>query len=383
MRFLLFLFFFAGVGIAVAEEGEPRIPQPRIDERVELLGIVFRLAGAQEYQVALFKEYDDAINEHFSPLKKHPVVGSASLLRRMRGIGYNAIVDCGIHISLENGHVVCPDADSEKTLEKIDFRWKPEMVRVFAKQLDDFYVKSRFHEFFASNREMYRKMEEKIEAINDKIDYSWFKSFYGDADLEHFHVILNCTSENSGYGAVCRFKDGHDEYFAILGVNGPDVSYSEDGFIAFTIHEFNHSFCNPLVKKHLDALKPAAERVFPFVSDMMVRQHYGAPEYMLNEYLVRACEIRYFLTHDKKDMADKMIPVYRSLGFLWIAELVERLGRYEQERDKYPTLDDFMPEIVRMQNTLVTDEYIAAIREQKEKQEVKDLPKRAGDEGTP
>ena len=297
---LLFLFN----GIVLSEEVAP---QPKVDERVELLGIVFRLAGAPEYQCVSFKEYDDAIQKHFAPFKTHPVVRSAVLLCPNFGIAHNAVVDFGIHISIKDGRVVCPDADSEKTLDKLDSRWNsqnPQGVKFFAKQLDDFYVKSRFHEFFESNRELYRKMEQRVKTINDKIDYGWFKRFYGAVHLEHFHVILTGTGEVGGYGATCRFKDGHEEYFAILAFGGPDGFWSEENVLSCIVHEFNHSFCNPLVDKHFNDLKPAAERVFPFVAERMARQAYGTPKTMLYEYLVRACMVRYFLYCGNKDEAE-------------------------------------------------------------------------------
>jgi hypothetical protein len=41
-------------------------------------------------------------------------------------------------------------------------------------------------------------------------------------------------------------------------------------------------------------------------------------------------------------------------------------GRYEKERDKYPTLAEFMPEIVKMHNEIVTDEYIAEMQKQED-----------------
>jgi len=364
------LLLFAFDSIAVGETVKLNVPQPRADERVELLGIVFRLAGAPEYQVVSFREYDDAINRHFAPFKTHPVIQSVSPLRQRFGIAFDAVMRYALHISIENGRVVFPGEDSEKTLETLlADRWRLEEARLFAEQLDDFYVKSRFNEFFESQHEMYRKTGEKIKAINDKINYAWFKEFYGDADLERFHVIFSCINENRHYGPSVRFKDGHEEYFAIIGASGPDASYPEEMLIALIIHEFNHSFCNPLVEKYLDELMPVAERVFPFVAEAMVRQALGSAKTMLYEYLVRACEIRYLLAHDMEDKANRQIQSSRNNGFLWIAELVELLGRYEKERDKYPTLADFLPEIVKMQNAIVTDEYIAELRRLEEERE--------------
>ena len=350
---------------SIVGEAIQNIPQPKVDERVELLGIVFHLAGNTEYQV-LFPEYADAVDKHFAPFKTHPTVRNATLLRNNFGIGHDAVMAYALHISLEKGRVVFPDADSERTLEKLDARWTPHGARFFTKQLDDFYVKSRFHEFFETNREMYQKAKQNIKTINDKIDYSWFKQFYSNDNLEHFHFIISYVGDGGGYGPTIRFKDGREEYFTIFCVSSPDVSYREEGLIALIVHEFNHSFCNPHVEKYLDELMPAAEQIFPFVAETLKRQAYGAPRTMLYEYLVRACTIRYQLHCGNEDSAEQAIRWNRINGFLWMAELVELLGRYEKERDKYPTLDDFMPEIVKMQNTLVTDEYIAEQQKQEE-----------------
>ena len=363
------LLLFAFDNITVGEEVKPKVPQPKVDERVELLGIVFRLGGAQEYQSRSFKEYDDTIKEHFAAFNEHPIIQSVSRLRQSTGVSYDAVMSYAIHISIEDGRIVLPDTDSEKTLEHLDSRWKPQEAKLFAEQLDDFYVKSRFHDFFEANHEMRKKTEQKIKDINDTINYAWFKEFYGDAPLERFHFLLSNVNEHNNYGARCRFKDGHEEYFAIIGTGGPNRQYRIDGITSLVIHEFNHSFCNPLVEKHLDQLQPAAEKVFPFVADTLSRQAYGSAKTILYEYLVRACEIRYFLGQGRKNEADRRIQEHRNIGFLWIEELVELLGRYEKERDKYPMLADFMPEIVKMQNAIVTDEYIAELRKQKEERD--------------
>ena len=83
-------------------------------------------------------------------------------------------------------------------------------------------------------------------------------------------------------------------------------------------------------------------------------------------YLVRACTIRYLLHSGNQDVAEQQMQWDRRHGFLWIEELVELLGLYEKERDKYPTLADFMPEIVKLQNAIVTDEYIDELRKREE-----------------
>ena len=355
----LFLFLFAVGGFVIAEEAKSQGPQPKVDERIELLGIVFRLAEVPGYQV-LFKEYDEAINRHFAPFKTHPAVLAAKLLR-----GKAAAFTHAVHISIENGRVVLPNANSEKTLEKlVSTRFRQRAAELFVKQLDDFYVKSRFHEFFEANREKYRKTEQNFKAINDKIDYSWFKKFFGDVNLEHWHFVLTYIGDG-GYGDFCCFKDGHKEYFVTLTVLGPDAHYpDEGGFTALVVHEFNHFFCNPIVEKYIDKLTPATERTFPFVSNNI--SYYYNGKTMPYEYLVRACMVRYLLHCGNKDEAKRQMLMDTRDGLFWMEELVELLGRYEKERDKYPTLAEFMPEIVKLQNEIVTDEYVAKLRKQSE-----------------
>jgi len=80
----------------------------------------------------------------------------------------------------------------------------------------------------------------------------------------------------------------------------------------------------------------------------MRRQAYGSWQTMMRESLVRACEVRYGSDHDGQARADQVANYHISRGFHWTKVLAELLGRYQQQRDRYPTLDDFMPEIVRL-----------------------------------
>ncbi len=127
------------------------ILKPRFDERVELLGIVYRLAGAPEYQSVALKSYDDDINRHFAKFKIHPAVLAAKVSRNAAGIAYNAVVDYAVHIFFKDGHVVFPDEDSEITLELLEPRWKKKTAESFAKLLDDVSVEPVLLNFTTGN----------------------------------------------------------------------------------------------------------------------------------------------------------------------------------------------------------------------------------------
>ena len=65
----------------------------------------------------------------------------------------------------------------------------------------------------------------------------------------------------------------------------------------------------------------------------------------MNEYIVRACVIRYF--HSKKDnkAVKKQILSDENQGFIGIRALADLFEEYEKNRDKYPNLESFMPRI--------------------------------------
>ena len=359
----IFLFLFVIVGITPVFSGELSIPQPKIDERAELLGIVFRLAGVQNFQSDTYKEYSEAINQHFASFKDHPVIHTVRSSLPRHPFTMSEVV----LLSIENGRVLFPDEHTERASEHTRSRWALMGVPEFVKQLDDFYVESRFHEFYTVQREIYQQAEEKIKAINDKIDYSWFERFYGSANLEHFYIIPNLSLDKMAYGAFRPLKGGGEEFFAILSAIDPNAVYAEENVATAILHEFNHSFCNPLVKKHLNALKPAAERILSCLDEeTTVKKFYPTSTAMLCEYMVRAGVIRYFLEAGQMGVANSQIISAKGIGFIWMEELVEWLGYYENERDKYPTLNDFMPEMAKRQNALVTEEYIAELKKQKE-----------------
>ena len=55
---------------AYAQE-KVNLEKPAVEKNTELLSIVFRLAGRQEYSSKQFKLYTDRIDQHFEQYKNH------------------------------------------------------------------------------------------------------------------------------------------------------------------------------------------------------------------------------------------------------------------------------------------------------------------------
>ena len=122
--------------------------------------------------------------------------------------------------------------------------------------------------------------------------------------------------------------------------------YEQDRFIPTIVHEFNHSYVNPLVERHREAFRLAGEHIFSRLESNMTRWGYNHWYVMINEYLVRAGTIRYLRTREGRRAARRNISRDERAGFPQIGDLADLLSEYESDRERYPDLEAFLPRIV-------------------------------------
>jgi hypothetical protein len=112
------------------------------------------------------------------------------------------------------------------------------------------------------------------------------------------------------------------------------------------VHEFCHSYANPVIDSHSAELKVAGEKIFTHVAPAMRRQAYDNWRTMLYESLVRASTLRYVRQYDGAMAAWLAAQDQKGRGFTWIEDLSALLGEYEAHRDRYPALESFAPRLV-------------------------------------
>ena len=71
---------------------------------------------------------------------------------------------------------------------------------------------------------------------------------------------------------------------------------------------------------------------------------------MMYEYLTRACVVRYLYSNGDTKTARNQMKRDEYYGFPAIKELVELLDEYENQREQYPDMEAFMPEIAEFFN---------------------------------
>lgn len=326
---LLLICFFAGT--AVGQSDDPF--NGHVDERTELMCIVARLAGYSEYCTTDNKAYVDAIMKHFSGHANHPLIDFARKIRSERNMAYDAVA--AMSMALEPP----PKLTLRVPIAQIDSpRWDEETANRFVELLQDFYAASDCHAFFKSQAGYYKEVEKSMRDMYKDFNNNWFPEFYGDPSPKSFTIIFGPALGNNNYGSRVRHPGKSDEIYSVTSI------YSTSSII---VHEFNHSYANPLVERHIASLEEPGKRLFGKCEQQMKKQAYSTWETMIKEYIVRAATIRYMMANKASEQAiqvDMMQNVWR--GFAYMPGLVRLLDNYEKNRDKYPTLDDFMPEFV-------------------------------------
>ena len=121
-------------------------------------------------------------------------------------------------------------------------------------------------------------------------------------------------------------------------------------YIPTIVHEFCHSYVNPLVDQYKEMLHESGERIFPSHKEKLSQSGYNYWYVMMYEYLTRACVVRYLYANEGVNAANRQMKWDERYGFPAITGLVKLLNDYENNRDRYPHLEAFMPVIAEYFN---------------------------------
>lgn len=344
-RIVIATLFWVGFGVACAQKTQPVALTPRVDERVELLSILARLAGYDEYTEQQHKAYVTAIEQHFAPYKKHPAVAYMRRVRNQRSIGYDAVMNYAVQLDgAPNWMPLIPFAD-----QLPDKRWTVEDATNLASLIQAFYRDAQCADFFRQQQTRYRQAESRFANVARQVDVPWFGRFYGQPPTQAFELVLGLGNGGGNFGPHFRQKNGTETVYAIMGTWSADstgeAQYAAANYLPTVIHEFNHSFANALIDSTLSQLQPAADTVYARVAEPMRRQAYGNARTMLYESLVRAGVVMYLQEHEPDGgAAREQLRKEQANSFVWTDTLVGLLQRYEANRNRCPTLASFMPE---------------------------------------
>lgn len=340
----------------LAQGGNKQIPTPEnrkmdisIDPRVELIGIVFRLAGNPEFNDGTLRPYVKAIERHFGDFDNHPAVKMAAELRYKRSMSCDGPMSLAVHID----HDFRLRETPEKWPSTLDSRWEENETAEFLEKLRQFAAETKFDEFFKAQSEIYEEGMRTCKDLMTPLNLSdWLVEFFGVKDYGNLKLVLGFVNGFSNYGV--RFTtDRISEKYAIVGMRPFDAANTvifRPMQIGTTVHEFCHSFSNPVVEKYMEQLRPTGEKLFAAHAPAMRMRGYQKWESIIYETAVRACVMCF--------VRQKLEPIYMGYflkaevgsGFVWIEDAGNFLKNFENNRDKYPTFESFFPEFVDFLN---------------------------------
>ncbi|WP_294183079.1 DUF4932 domain-containing protein [uncultured Sphingobacterium sp.] len=352
-KYVLIILFSLSFMLTYGQRNEI-MDKPKVDERIEILSIVFRLVGNQEYSSAIFKRYVDRINDHYSPFKEHELITFVNKIKNENGIGYDAVMSMAIHLDDKF------NLKQKNINETLDKRWSRANAIQFATLLKKFYKDSNSKGFFQDNQALYNEVQRRFLPIYEHIELDWYPKFYGKKPSEKFLIVNGLGNGGGNYGVAIKNPQGLKEVYAIMGTWSMDslgmAEFPLQSYFPTLLHEFNHSFVNYLLEKNTTIFIDSGEKLYSIVKEKMNRQAYGSWQTMLNEALVRAAVIKYQKDHNfSSEEISKETNGQLDRGFLWIEKLVDELEHFDRQRDLYPTLESYMPVLAKAYQSYAAD----------------------------
>jgi len=320
-----------------------------VDARVELMSLIFRLAGNPEYNRGQIAIYNADVDRTFVPFADHDAVRLARQLRQTRGVSYDAVMAMAFHVaeatSLQESIPLAPQPAT------LDDRWTPELARGFLAAARRFVDETGFTSFFNRHQDLYDTAASRMQAVLDEYDIvAWCELFFGTRPGARFELALGLLNGPANYGARIKLAEDREILYCVLGATGTDdrgEPQFDDQVMSTVVHEFCHSYCNPLVDGHAAELAGPSRVLFSRVQDGMTRMAYGHWETMIRESLVRASVVRWIQATFGEEAARQLVAKEQQRQFYWLDGLADLLEQYENTRTRYATLTDFFPEIVR------------------------------------
>jgi hypothetical protein len=310
----------------------------RVDDRVTLLSIVARLAGADEYCDRRSRsKYSDAVDAHFAAFRGHDAVVRFREMRARHGVGYDAPMSLACHLgplpALEER------IDLAAAPERLDARWKPVETRAFLTALRAFVRDTKVEEFLASQRAFERGAVDRLaQAFDGAHLRAWCDGFFGTRDGAHFEVRVGllCGPHSYGVGARSAMSGGpREEVTPVIGCWRWDAvqgfpTWPKGVVEPLIVHELCHSYVNAEVDRAWPVLEAPSGALLAIDEARMRRQAYPTPRIVCYETIVRACVVRFARARAGEGGERRAKASEVSEGFPWVPAVADALGEYER-----------------------------------------------------
>jgi len=285
-----------------------------VNEYVELMEIVARLAGNSIYTGNDAPTYQKEIDEWFGKYLGHPCIIAMKDMTEKYGVVYNAIPLLGINIEMKNGRfrLISPKAATE--------RWPVKASKEFLPYLSAFYHDTDFHSFFVSHAKTYGKAIGSFNKyVLGKFDLEWFSRNFNGVQQDKFEIMLGLNQGFGNFNVERTPHSGKKEHIAVMLYAADwqnNACYNQMRHLETTIvHEFCHSFIKAPAEYREKATALLNEH-----ADALHKVGYGTWQEVYEETYVRASTIRYMIDHayPEEVIQDEINTQHSYYGFVWM-----------------------------------------------------------------
>jgi len=303
---------------AIEGTPEPEVPhRPNfVDVRVELLTAIFRRAGRSEF-MGLQTSYQRDLFEFLVPHREHPAVIFASDLP----LGFDAVPGFAIHMErTDNGFALI---DNRCSLFSCG-RWTEESVATFIDLVNDFYIDTGFGEFFDSQTEHFENVTEIfIREVFSYLNVDWF--YAHGVRPDQMRIVINPNHTQTGYGPTL-WDDPYGTVNVSYSIVPGRYNYTRGGdWLRLTVHEFNHTFANPIAARWYEENESFRELSRASVGSI---PWYAESLTMAFEYVTRAYEILYMVENEGDDPIPHLLDEMMN-GFPYIETVFAMITDHE------------------------------------------------------
>ena len=315
----------------------------QVDPRVELLCLLQRLAGLEEYNQAPDSPYRRALDAHFAPYLEHEAVTTTRSLHEVFSVSYNAPPSLAVYLKdLESMELLVPTAPLPPGL---DGRWALAPVAGYLEQVRDFAEQSDFAGFLAGQAAYIAEVEAAYAAaLPGAALMHWNDGFFGPRPNLRCVAVPGLLCGPNNYGVRAVDAAGQETFYQVLGV----PAAAADGRLRLgtyveplLAHEVAHSYVNPEVERQRAAFAAAAPAVYEQVAAVMRAQAYGDWMTLCCETGVRAVTILYMQDRHGPAAGQRQAAEEEARGFAWAGEVAARWDRARAQRP----FADFVPEM--------------------------------------
>lgn len=299
-------------------------------DTLELDGRRLTISQALNFSMMAYEEYKE--------YRGHPAV------ERALEAGKNNWFD--IKTRLVIGLEEFPNAELNETVDEMTLRAFSEsgdldegreLASTFLEALNELYTEVDFDQFLEKYSEYYKKAKEEVMTVlpPERL-IPEMEAFYGKEFASYTLVPSMIQALTNAFG-VKYPENGETHILNVFGGFRPkdlekgDMGFSDAHMIeVYSIHEFGHSFANPVIDALPESFFSETEVLFEPVADKMRASNYGSWRTTLYEHLVHAGEVMVTRRLGNPAEAQQMETNFvEKDGYAYLPVFIEELETYE------------------------------------------------------